>query len=90
MTAINLPIPLAAAAGPAPAGAKILIVDDEPVNIKVARRYLQMVGYQNFVTVTESPRAMEVIRTTLHQEGAPAHPGATTYPRGELHPPLQR
>ncbi len=39
-----------------------MIVDDEPVNIKVARKYLQIAGYKNFITVTESPLAMDTIR----------------------------
>ena len=40
---------------------KILIVDDEPVNIKVTRRYLQRDGYDNFITLTDSREAMDVI-----------------------------
>src|SRR5687767_6867859 len=41
---------------------RILIVDDEPVNIKVVRKYLQGAGYENFVTLSDSPLAMDVIR----------------------------
>jgi len=51
--------------GSAPAGAvataRIAIVDDEPINIKIARKYLQDVGYRNFVTTTESLTALELI-----------------------------
>jgi putative two-component system response regulator len=52
-------------AASAPAGqvasAKIAIVDDEPINIKVARKYLQGVGYRDFITTTDSTTAMELI-----------------------------
>src|ERR1700722_733546 len=43
--------------------AKILIVDDEPINIKVVRKHLQVAGYRNFVTTTDSTTAMETLRT---------------------------
>ena len=42
--------------------ARIMIVDDEPLNIKVARKYLSIAGYQNFITTTDSPAALELIR----------------------------
>ena len=42
--------------------ARIMIVDDEPLNIKVARKYLTIAGYQNFVTTTDAPAALELIR----------------------------
>ena len=44
------------------APARIMIVDDEPVNIKVVRKYLQIAGYTEFITTSEAPRAMEMIR----------------------------
>ncbi len=44
------------------ATARIMIVDDEPINIKVVRKYLQRLGYENFTTTTESDRALSVIR----------------------------
>lgn len=47
---------------PDPLSAKICIVDDEPVNIKVVKKYLQIAGYTNFVTTTDSPGAMQLIR----------------------------
>jgi putative two-component system response regulator len=47
-------------AGPI-ASAKIAIIDDEPINIKVARKYLQGVGYREFITTTESVTAMQLI-----------------------------
>ena len=34
--------------------AKIMIVDDEPINIKVVRKYLQGSGYTSFVSTTEA------------------------------------
>ena len=42
--------------------AKIMIVDDEPVNVKVARKYLEMAGYVNFITTHDPAHAMELIR----------------------------
>src|SRR3954468_22077787 len=41
--------------------AKIMIVDDEPTNIKVVRRLLEIEGYRNFVTTTDSSAAMYLI-----------------------------
>jgi putative two-component system response regulator len=41
--------------------AKIAIVDDEPINIKVVRKHLQIAGYQNFITTTDSTEAMALI-----------------------------
>jgi putative two-component system response regulator len=37
-----------------------MIVDDEPINIKVAQKYLQGVGYGSFVTTTEATSAFEM------------------------------
>ena len=45
--------------------AKILIIDDEPINIKAVRRHLVGAGYSNFATCSESPQAMQVIRAEL-------------------------
>lgn len=33
--------------------AKVMIVDDEPVNIKVVEKYLSLAGYRHFVTITD-------------------------------------
>jgi putative two-component system response regulator len=41
--------------------AKIMIVDDEPTNIKVVRRLLEIEGYRNFVTTTDSSAAFYLI-----------------------------
>jgi putative two-component system response regulator len=43
-------------------GAKILIVDDEPINVKVVRKHLQGAGYRNFVTTSDSTQAMKTLR----------------------------
>jgi putative two-component system response regulator len=45
--------------------AKILIVDDEPINVKAVRRYLQTVGYLNLLVCTESELAFELIVSEL-------------------------
>lgn len=44
---------------------KIAIVDDEPINIKVVRKYLQGVGYSQFVTTSDSTTAMGLIRAEM-------------------------
>jgi putative two-component system response regulator len=41
--------------------ATLMIVDDEPINIKVLRKYLQGTGYGNFVTTSDSTRAMDML-----------------------------
>jgi putative two-component system response regulator len=40
---------------------KIMIIDDEPINVKVARKYLKLEGYENFVTTTDSREALALI-----------------------------
>lgn len=40
----------------------IMIVDDEPINIKVAQKYLRQAGYERFITTQDSRQAMELIR----------------------------
>ncbi|MFW6169492.1 MAG: HD domain-containing phosphohydrolase [Planctomycetota bacterium] len=39
--------------------AKIMIVDDEPINVKAVRKYLQGVGYTNIRTTTDSSKVVE-------------------------------
>jgi putative two-component system response regulator len=41
--------------------AKLMIVDDEPVNVKVVQKHLKLAGYRNFVTSTDSTAALELI-----------------------------
>ena len=43
--------------------AKIMIVDDEQLVIRVVRRFLATEGYTNFLTVTDSRQALERIKT---------------------------
>jgi len=40
---------------------KIMIVDDEPINIKVVQKYLRNVGYDRFVSTTDSTEALAKI-----------------------------
>lgn len=40
---------------------KIMIVDDEGINIRVVRKYLQKVGYESFVEITDSKDAFETM-----------------------------
>jgi len=48
-----------------PDAALIMLIDDEPINIKVARRYLQEAGYKDFIAITDSTIAIEEI--TAHK-----------------------
>src|SRR5689334_10878482 len=41
--------------------AKIMIVDDEPINVTIARKYLNLAGYQNFVTTTDARQALQLL-----------------------------
>jgi putative two-component system response regulator len=41
---------------------KIMMVDDEPINIKVICKLLKMAGYTNFTTTTDPTQAIELIR----------------------------
>jgi putative two-component system response regulator len=40
--------------------AKIMIVDDEPINIKVVQKYLQGFGYASFVTTSDATGAFDM------------------------------
>jgi putative two-component system response regulator len=40
---------------------KIMIVDDEPTNVKVARKYLAMEGYESFVVTTDAREALALV-----------------------------
>lgn len=42
--------------------AKIVVVDDEPVNIKVVQRLLKIEGYENFVSATDAREAVALVR----------------------------
>jgi putative two-component system response regulator len=41
--------------------AKIAIIDDEPINVKIVRKHLQGVGYENFVTTSDSVTSAAMI-----------------------------
>jgi len=42
--------------------AKIMLVDDEPINTDVLQTYLEGEGYSNFITTSDSVRAVEIMR----------------------------
>jgi putative two-component system response regulator len=44
--------------------ATIMIVDDEPINVKVAQKYLKMAGYQQFITTSDPRLVMGMISAT--------------------------
>lgn len=44
--------------------ALIAVIDDQPINIKIIQKYLRMVGYERFVSVTDSRQAEEAV---LHE-----------------------
>ena len=41
---------------------RILIVDDEELNVRIVRKYLTDAGYTNFVTTSDSTEAVDLIR----------------------------
>lgn len=55
---------LASAAESVTTNPRIVIIDDEPINIRVVRRMLMLVGYEQFFTTTEPGAAMELIRSS--------------------------
>jgi len=42
---------------------RIVIVDDEPINVKVVQKYLKLAGYQQFATTTDATQALGLIRS---------------------------
>jgi putative two-component system response regulator len=42
--------------------AKIMIVDDEPLNVMTFRQHLKMEGYENFVTTSDAREALHMLR----------------------------
>src|SRR5208283_5599736 len=40
---------------------KVMIIDDEPINIKVAQKYLKLAGYQHVIGVSDSRTALNRI-----------------------------
>jgi len=49
-------------AKPTPRQSKVMVVDDESTNVKVVRRLLELAGYSQFVTTTESTSAISLLR----------------------------
>ena len=45
----------------APSRAKVMMVDDEPLTLEVLQAFLEEAGYTQFVALTDSTRAMEVL-----------------------------
>jgi putative two-component system response regulator len=41
--------------------AKLMVVDDEPTNVKIVQRLLELEGYTNFISTTESREALDLI-----------------------------
>lgn len=41
---------------------RVMIVDDEEVNVRVVQKMLQRLGYQNFASITDSARVVEQLR----------------------------
>lgn len=42
---------------------RIAVIDDEPINIRVVTRYLEVAGYRQFFTTTDATQAIELIRS---------------------------
>lgn len=42
--------------------AKVMVVDDEPTNIRIVQRLLELAGFSRFVTTVQSPSAIELMR----------------------------
>lgn len=45
--------------------AKIMIVDDEPLNVMTFRQHLKMEGYERFVTTSDAREALHLLRNEL-------------------------
>ncbi|MCA9136408.1 MAG: response regulator [Planctomycetales bacterium] len=43
---------------------RVMIVDDEPINIKLIQKYLRGAGYHDFITTSESREAVDLVRST--------------------------
>lgn len=43
------------------ADARLMIVDDEPINIKVARKYLTAAGYRSFIDITDPTQVLDSV-----------------------------
>lgn len=57
----HAPVPTGRSAGPLGATAKIMIVDDEPINIMVAVKYLEHAGFSHLASTSDARRAFALI-----------------------------
>ncbi len=44
-----------------PKQAIIMVIDDEPINIKVVQKYLKIAGYENFIAISDPTKALDTI-----------------------------
>src|SRR5947209_6705492 len=44
-----------------PEDGKVMIVDDEPINVKLAQKFLKLAGYSRFVTSSEPRNVVEEV-----------------------------
>ena len=54
-------VALVGAGGQQLTAALVMVVDDEPINVKVTRKYLEREGYERFVTLTDGVGAVEAV-----------------------------
>ena len=47
----------------APRDSRVMIVDDEGVNIEIVKAYLEEEGFENFITTTKSTEAVDIVRS---------------------------
>jgi putative two-component system response regulator len=60
--ATSTPQPQSARSAKPAKPAKLMVVDDEPTNVKLVQRFLELDGYERFVTTTDSRRAVQMAR----------------------------
>ena len=63
----------------------IMILDDEPYNVMVVRKYLRDVGYSNLLEFTDSSEALQMHRPEEAEPAALGHHDAQGERTG--HPP---
>ena len=62
MSTVTAPIATSSIAADPMLLSRVMIIDDEPLNIKIARKYLQIAGYSNFITTSDAATAMDLLR----------------------------
>ena len=65
IAAISEPFRPSAVIGTLSQAAKVMIVDDEPVNVKVVQYHLKLAGYRHFVTSTDPRPVMEMVTNEM-------------------------